>query len=238
MNAYRWTATPVFLLLAALAMGGCTWGFGGREDVPEMHQKFSRTFDLQTGLVRGDLPRAQKAAQWIADQDLRTDLPAQAQARQDEMLGFAGQVAQSRDLDAAAAGAGQMAAACGGCHEALGAGPRFVVGQSAPDGTSQEAQMIRHLWAADRMWEGLVGPSDEAWEAGVAALSETVPTLLNAVLTAHDGIEPNQVVQVTPVAQEARMASTPADRALAYGKLLETCNECHKAVGIMAERSH
>jgi hypothetical protein len=45
--------------LAILAMSGCGWSFGpGQVEPPEMHRQFSRTVDIQTGVILGDLARA------------------------------------------------------------------------------------------------------------------------------------------------------------------------------------
>jgi cytochrome c2 len=235
MNRIRPSVTLMLLGLGALTFGGCTWGFGG-EDVSEMHQRFSRTFDIQTGLARGDLDRARMAAQWIASRPPQTDLPAQAEASQRKLMEQAVNIAQAPDMAAAAASTGQMAAACGDCHQAMKAGPRFVVGQASPGGDSQEAQMIRHLWAADRMWEGLVGPSVEAWEAGATALAQTKSDLADVLRASSGTTPPAEVVDaITLVAGRAQVASTAADRAQVYGRMLETCNGCHQAAGFLVQ---
>jgi len=45
-------------LLALVWASGCTWGSGGGErDMPEMHRNLSKTVDIQTGVVQGDLAK-------------------------------------------------------------------------------------------------------------------------------------------------------------------------------------
>ncbi len=75
------------------------------------------------------------------------------------------------DLKAAAVAVADMAQACGGCHLAL-SGPNFSGSSPAGEESSVVADMERHRWAADRMWEGLVGPSETAWLAGAATLED------------------------------------------------------------------
>jgi cytochrome c553 len=132
---------------------------------------------------------------------------------------------------------GRMAIACGQCHEATAGGPRFVVTAGPAQGSPTAQQMIFHLWAADRMWEGLVGPSEKSWVAGAEALRDawdTSPLLLPASSTADGQALP--VAEMRRLAQEA-LSATPAEaRATVYGKVLTTCKGCHDARGRMAER--
>src|SRR5262245_53079650 len=67
------------------------------------------------------------------------------------------------------------AAVCGQCHAAAGSGPSFPEADDADAelGLSDTLgdRMERHAWAANRMWEGLIAPSDSAWRAGSAELA-------------------------------------------------------------------
>jgi hypothetical protein len=97
--------------------------------------------------------------------------------------------------------------------------------------------MIRHLWAADRMWEGLVGPSSAAWEAGARVLAEDWEGFGEAIRASSS---PDRAQSYVNAIQElgirASMATTQDARAGAYGDLLGTCNRCHSTLGLMAER--
>jgi cytochrome c553 len=224
---------PFSLLGVILVAGGCTWGMGGgAREVPEMHQNLSRTVDIQTGVVQGDLSRVRSAAAWIVEREDRIPFPPEGRSYKEEILRYAGSISQAQDLRTAASQIGQLAAACGGCHEATGGGPNFVVGNSSPGGDSQEAMMIRHLWAVDRMWEGLVGPSEEAWIAGAEAMSETEPALAQALReSAVTRGSEDLLREINVLATEALNAHELGMRAEVYGRLLNTCNRCHSAVG-------
>lgn len=223
---------PAFLAL--FAIGGCTWGFqGSNGEIPEMHNNLSKTVDIQTGVIQGDLDKAQAAAQWLISRQAQNSFPPSAKVFEDEILESASIISTATELMAVAIQASRIAASCGSCHQASGGGPNFVVGTKSPTGDSQEEQMLRHLWAADRMWEGLVGPSDEAWIAGATAMAKTQPALAqafrdSAMVQATEGF----LGEVNRLAEEALRASDLAGRADVYGRLLGTCNRCHGPSGI------
>ncbi len=225
-------------LLGMLLVGGCTWGFGGGDgDIPAMHRNLSKTVDIQTGVVQGDLAKAKKAASWLLSRREEMLVPPGGEVYQRAMLAAAAGVTEAADLKTVATQTGRIAEGCGSCHQAVSGGPRFVVGNAAPSGSSQEAQMIRHLWAADRMWEGLVGPSDEAWKAGAEAMAETQPVMARVFRASTSVPEPEGLLrEVNLLANEAMDATTLSEKAEIYGRLLNTCSRCHAPAGIMVER--
>jgi hypothetical protein len=202
-----------------------------------MHRSLSRSVDVQTGLVQGDLDRVKAAAAWILEQGSPVGAPASAADEIAAMEKEARDLSTAGDLGAAAGAAGRLAASCGGCHVATGGGPLFVVGTEAPWGSSQEAHMIRHLWAADRMWEGLVGPSDESWEAGTEALSETDPGMMNAIRAEipPDALE-GFLAGVGEAGRRAMEAKALSERAEAYSAVVQSCTQRHAALGTSLRR--
>jgi hypothetical protein len=238
MNRFLRPGAAGTILLALIVAGGCTWNVrSGNQDLPEMHRNLIKTVDLQTGVVLGDLDKTQKAASWILAQEGPSPYSSEAQPYEKEMLGYASRIAEAPDLRAAAAETGMFAASCGTCHQALERGPRFRVGNDAPDGESQEAMMIRHLWAADRMWEGLVGPSDESWIAGAEAMAETQPALARVFRASTKGMGSEPFLnEVNSLAREAINATGQAERGEIYGRMLDTCNRCHTPIGILVQR--
>ena len=90
--------------------------------------------------------------------------------------------------------------------------------------------MLRHLWAADRMWEGLVGPSEEAWMAGAKAMAETEPALARAFRSSATAQVAEELLgEINLLATEALNAYDLGLRADVYGRLLGTCNRCHSS---------
>lgn len=225
----------MFLLLPA----GCTWSFGNHEsETNEMHRRFSRTVDIQTGVVLGDLSRARTAADWLANREETGTLQETSDSYRARIRGYASLIAQARDLDTVSRQVGQIAAACGDCHSSSGNGPRFVVGSGPPEaGARQAERMILHLWAADRMWEGLIGPSEEAWLSAVEALSRGwEPSGSVLMATASPDAISGYMGQLHRLAEDAREARTQEARSRVYGRLLNTCQGCHGSVEILAER--
>ncbi len=238
MNRLLRPAAATALSLSVMLQAGCAWGFGGGDaNTTEMHRQLSRTVSIQTGVVLGDMDRVQDAASWLAAHQERRAYPPDADTHRAEMRGYAALISQASDLGEVAGRTGQMAAACGSCHQALDAGPRFVLRSGPPEGKGPGARMVRLLWASDRMWEGLVGPSDSAWNAGVEVLDEI---WLHGQTTASSpqyaasllGIGGN----ISEIASAARSALTLEARAEIYGKMLNTCVRCHGTVGVMVER--
>jgi hypothetical protein len=77
------------------------------------------------------------------------------------------------NIDGLAAATGQMRGTCGSCHTASNSGPRVRIGGDPPTGVGELAnRMIEHLWDADRILEGLIGPSDTSWNAGATGLAQ------------------------------------------------------------------
>ena len=113
-----------------------------------------------------------------------------------------------------------------------GAGPRFVVGTKSPTGNSQESQMIRHLWAADRMWEGLVGPSDEAWTAGAEGHGRDPTRSRQRTQKSGEYSEVGGLLRRgEPPRSGGLNGFRPRGESRHIRRMLDTCNRCHSSVG-------
>lgn len=226
-------------ILALLIGGeGCTWGMGRSNPEPtEMHRHFSRTVDIQTGILVGDLERVRSAAEWLASYRGIEAENSSGAVHLQTVREEAYRISRAAGLDSVARAAGTMAAACGSCHRATNGGPNFVVGSDYPEGQTPGGTMIRHLWAADRLWEGLVGPSENAWEAGARALGEEWTSSGDVVQTSS---APEQaqgyVTAIQELARIAVNATTQEARGEVFGEILGTCNRCHQVIGVMIER--
>jgi hypothetical protein len=92
--------------------------------------------------------------------------------------------------------------------------------------------MQRHQWAAERLWDGLVVPSDEAWQAGALALSEA--PLAPQELTPGKSPVPKvgeMEQMVHALARQALDADRAEVRAHVYGQVLAACAACHAWLG-------
>lgn len=142
--------------------------------------------------------------------------------------------ATAETIEDAARAVANTAAVCGECHQARGAGPHFPEDYD-PDsemGLSNSVfdRMERHVWAANRMWEGLIAPSDRAWRAGSAELAN-VPLKAprrNPPLSAAFSAD---LRSLRELGDQARSMLEPAERAQAYARFLVRCAQCHQREG-------
>lgn len=176
---------------------------------------------LQRAVVHGRLMDARTSAAWIN---------ANANPRTDELLTAAYQIEQARDLETIAALTGDLAAACGSCHQERGATPFIRMPPEPAAVPGLPAQMQRHEWAAARLWDGVIGPSDEAWYAGARAMGEAT---IDLAATTH--AKPNEEVvalaeRMHELAARAKNTNRLADRSVLYGEMLQTCASCHAIV--------
>jgi len=182
-------------------------------------------------MARGDLDEVKGDALLLAG--LRIDVPSSELWRTmfDATKAAAARIAAASDLKEASLDIGALAKTCGDCHTVLGR-PGKIVGEERAQGSSVPARMQHHQWASEQLWDGLVVPSDEAWNWGALALSET--QLAPEQLT--PGKTPAQ--RVADLTQTVRALGRRAVdvqrvdmRVDLYGNLLATCAECHQWLG-------
>ena len=218
--------------VAVLILGAMSCSAGGTASSPAalpMQQHWAAGNALQHAMVRGDLTAARRAAASIAEVEELPGLSWDAETYLARMRAEALLVQSARTFQAAAVSTGRMAAACGACHARGGVGPHPGSSLSEPTVSEDDDDyhMIRHGWAMDRMWEGLVVPSEDRWEAGVHVLGDHP---LSAV-----GVSPEVALMAARVHEMARQAmadETPEARADRFGRILMDCAGCHAELGI------
>lgn len=194
-----------------------------------MAQHFAVATFARDAIINGELDVAREPLMRLAEYDYAAVAPGGwltwiAQLQQAARL-----TAEADSLDLAASGVATLARVCGECHAAMKAGPDFSTaphGESGPSRDSMPSRMYRHMWAADRMWEGLTGPSEEAWHAGAEVLARapeappvTEPPLPEAFVAL--------LAEVRELGQRALEADTLAKRADLYAPFLASCAGCH-----------
>ena len=226
-------ALPIllFLLPSSILISSCG-GASLREGVTptqaHMFAHYDRAGEVHDALVRGELNRAKQAAEWIATHQEPRAFPGNHPELETEMQGRATQVSRSGEVEEAARAAAQLGRTCGDCHRLNEVSPRFLIGTAPPGGTGPEAEMARHVWAAERMWEGLVGPGDRAWRSGAEALRSGWLDPQQVVSNPEDRPRIRELVgKVYEMGMEAESTTDSEARAELYGEFLTTCNECH-----------
>ncbi len=190
-----------------------------------MHASFDLIRAIERLLIRGKLDDARRFAATISE-------PADAPAHGP----WASQVLLVRDRAAAVARAttvaqacqleARLAAACGGCHVETAAAPRFRTYPAAPpDVAAVGARMARHRWAADRLWEGIVGGAEAPWRAGLEVLA-AAPLAWDDATPARAQLA-RQLQRDAAQARERVPGASLDARASAYGDMLAVCAACH-----------
>lgn len=214
---------------ALLLLGACAL-FGRSESTLPAHMfaHGAQAGQLQTAMLRGDLDGAREPARWLAEHEEHPELPQGVLSPAEDMRAFARSVVRTASVEHASRCVAEVGLACGRCHSAVGAGP--LVDQDGMPTTGEEPaqHMMRHLWAADHMWDGLVAPSDRSWVLGATALSED-PLFTDPTGYADPAVR-KLAREVHALGVTAR--NTPVERrAGIYGRLVFACAECHSLMG-------
>lgn len=195
-----------------------------------MTEHFVRAGQLYAAVAAGNLDSVRLRAQDILDHESGEGLPARSQGYVDELRSFTALASRAPDVESAAIAVARVGAACGACHTFLKEGPEYRNTQTSPPPEESDVagRMHRHRWAADRLWEGLIGPSDASWRAGALVLRDAA--LHTDALTRDVA----QYEQVTKLAWTVHEIGARADlehdwrrRSAIYGELLGTCARCH-----------
>ncbi|MEO0459741.1 MAG: hypothetical protein AAF219_02770 [Myxococcota bacterium] len=186
----------------------------------QMHQSLVGMDAIKDAVIEGDLELATSHAQPIIDNAFE-DAPEAWRPHLDQFRAAGAEIADATSLNDAAYHLARMGMACGGCHRAVGVTISLPQGKPA----LEPNPMRRHQWAVDKMWDGLVVPSDDAWVGGATAVASS-PLLPEQF---SEGAVARWEDTVHRLGREAASQSGEA-RASSFGELLTTCSECHRAV--------
>jgi hypothetical protein len=192
---------------------------------------FSPVCDPRVGIMRGNLAEAQRAARELADHCTVQNAPSALATDVATVTDLANRVATAPDLAAAARTTALLGNACGSCHLASSATITLaVVTTPVPGDGPTSTQMRRHYWASERLWEGLIGPADDNWSRGAAALRD--PTAYANIVAAGTA-SPQTIERIAArLAEVGTRAQTAqgADRVAVYGEYLGACADCHTRI--------
>jgi cytochrome c556 len=194
---------------------------------------FETAAELYAAVAAGDLSRVKAAGEDLLARETGAGMPAGAQDRVEELQAFTRLAVGAPDVTAAARAVARVGAACGSCHRQVKRGPNYERLSDAPQGGSPVAErMLRHRWAADRLWEALVGPSDKAWDAGVTVLSDAplFTDELTREVAQYEAVT-RLAWTVHDVGARSRDVHDVRARADLFGDLLATCASCHTLLG-------
>lgn len=196
-----------------------------------MMDHFAQLTMARDALIAGRIDDAGVALAILSNHEPAVDQPAGWGPHAILLRESAGAGADKRELVPVATALAITATACGACHAASNGGPTFEAPPLPPKTHGPRARMRRHVWAAERLWEALVTPSDDAWRAGLEVLNR--PPLPVHQLP-QDRPIPEEVLvmaeRIGTLGDRGGQLSRPVDRAGLYAELLGTCARCHRAL--------
>jgi len=201
-----------------------------REPHAHMKAHFVHAAQLRDAALSGDLTTAKAEAHWLSAHR-ETGAPPSWKENLEAFHVAAQVVENASTLEEAAGAVGQLGASCGACHRALDAHPTVGASPFVRRAPGVKGHMAAHLAALERLWNGLIVPSDRAWKEGATLLAHMVvpeKTLEKA------GVKPAGAVKMLAetLRQLSRTAATASvdQRPAAFADLLSTCVGCHTSV--------
>lgn len=203
----------------------------GPEAVREvMRGHYGRARSAHDALIRADMDQARADMEWLATHEEGDALPENLQPLLAAMQAEAARFAAATTLTEAGTTFARVLTRCGTCHVESHGGPA-IAEVAIPEGETPAARMLRHRWASDRMFDGLITANAEMFRSGNEAL--TSAALTSAELPTTE-LPPDQVVALTEhvrtLGAEAATAADDEARAGIYGRYLATCGSCHRLV--------
>lgn len=196
----------------------------------QMHERFAWASAIQEVTIQGNVEEARSLAQEFAARlpAPGEPAPAQWQPHMDALRGELEGLRHADDLRDAGASVARVGLLCGRCHADVNARPDLPEMPQPRQGGSVQDEMHGHQWAVDRMWEGLIGPSDERWIRG-STLFVAIPGCAAALGASGDAEGQALCKHAQSLARRAMVAESREGRAAIYGRLLATCAGCHAA---------
>jgi len=201
------------------------------EMVAWMEAHYSAVILAHDALLQGNLEAFKSQLALVPEQQLPPGSPEEWQPFQSRLQAAASEGEKVTDLDSAATTLASVVLACGTCHTALGTGPTYAAPAPRDGSDVLEEAMLEHQWVTERMWEGVTGPWDNAWERGAEALAEIqVFGDLGPEFIVSDELRRREQ-ELREICEEAKTTTALDARAALYGRLLSTCGDCHRLIG-------
>jgi len=199
----------------------------------KMAEHFSSSAAMRDALVKGDLEAFRAAASTLSDKELSANLSDTWKPHLEGMRTAAKSARDAKTIEAGAKAFAELGRACAACHEKIGGPKKLEIGEAPPGGSGAKPHMARHHWAAARLWDGLMAPSQEAWTKGAEAFTDA-PLVAEAV--AGPKSVPPEIDELAKRAHafghDAHKAKDAAARAKAVADVYGTCVGCHKKLAV------
>lgn len=194
----------------------------------QMHQSYTSLVTARDAFVSGDYDASRMELTNVALLPMPDGVPPIWATNVLELHQMAARGAQAELPEGVADGIGRSANACGSCHQATGYIPSLAMMPEAPEGSDAATAMMRHAYAAQELWDGLITHNADRWNTGTGLLagSHVSPEqLFGQGLEARIGA--SRVAGLQNASRAVIHAVEWDDRAEAYGQLLTSCASCH-----------
>ncbi|MGH7296596.1 MAG: hypothetical protein ACRELB_16780 [Polyangiaceae bacterium] len=222
----RHRTLPLVVALV-LVLAACKSGTQSPTVAHRMKDHDAIALGIRDAVTRGDLAEARRRATALAMLPVDGTVDAAWRQKLDAMDAAAVRIAEAPTVDDAAHGLGPLAKTCADCHTML---QRPWPAVDTPEGQASGARpfMVRHEWAASRMWDGLAIPSPDAWAAGAQVMAEEPlsPAALTPGKSPADGVGALERT-VHDLGRQALASGTVGQRMAVYGEIAATCAKCH-----------
>lgn len=200
------------------------------EKVALMEEHYTAAIRSHDALIQGNLESLRKQLAKIAEQKLPTGAPKSWTDHHIALQRVARKGERVSTLDEAASVMAEVGEACGTCHATLEVGKIYFWPEEPKGNDELEKAMRTHQWATERLWEGITGPYEEAWNRGASILA-------NVRLFGEEGGSVKTVLlkleaELRALGRNAKAATRLHERASIYGHLLKTCAACHQEAGV------
>jgi hypothetical protein len=191
----------------------------------QMLSHYGDTATMRKALVAGKLAEYQVAAAALArDEWSPTPTTADAPAFVQRMGAAAAAAEGAPSLASAAAALSALADVCASCHVASDV-RKYPLAPEEPS-EAKNPHMLDHAIASDRLWAGLVLPSDESWVSGTRLLAQV------ATLDAPSVEVSAAAHRLSELARRGEVAAVE-QRAQIFGDVMLTCSGCHERLGVV-----
>jgi cytochrome c556 len=157
---------------------------------------------------------------WVSLQE-----PAHFEPGRDLLLERITAARDAEHLTAYATALGALGQACGDCHRATNGGPAIAADRVPAQVWGDASHMVKHKWAVEWLWVGLVTGDDAAWGRGAEAIAD-LPDWSGDGDAKPDWVGPFEV-HVRDLIRQAPITPTEARPAL-FGQIVAACAECHQ----------
>jgi len=231
MNITKLPGAALCVLVVSSILAASQTGAEQPATALHMQEHLERITQIKNAVIRSDLAGIRRPATWLAEHEPAPEATILYVPFILSMQGHAAEILAAADIQEAAADVSAIATDCANCHIASEVDVEFGDSDEPPAWSDMESHMQRHQWAIDRLWEGLIGPSDVAWSRGIRMLAEAPLHGTEATWDAPvtDGDELAR--RVHELGREAATALLPYARATVYSEMLSVCANCHTRTG-------